>query len=163
MARQQRCVPVELLRDLFHLGDHGALLYADGTHAGHRRKDGYHMVYVAGNGKFLVHRIVFALANGHWPTKVIDHIDGDPSNNDPENLRECLHMENQRNRRNGNKNNSSGVQGVIWDKARKLWAVQIHTCGKNKHFGRWESLELAELIATEARNRLFGAFAPVLS
>lgn len=45
----------------------------------------------------LAHRAVYALTHGHLP-KVVDHIDGDRSNNSPSNLRDVSPSVNQHNR-----------------------------------------------------------------
>lgn len=59
-----------------------------------------------------VHRIIYYLKHG-WldSTKVIDHIDGDPSNNSIDNLREITYEENSRNKKMS-KANRSGTTGV---------------------------------------------------
>jgi hypothetical protein len=44
------------------------------------------------------HRIVWAMTRGEWPTDEIDHINGDPADNRPENLRHVSHTENVKNR-----------------------------------------------------------------
>lgn len=166
MARQRIEISVERLRELFELRADGALVYRmdcgkarKGSRAGYARKDGYWIVCVDYR-KLLAHRVVFVLVHGRWPTYDVDHRDGVPGNDAPDNLREATHAQNQKNRRNRNKNNTSGVLGVVWDKARGLWAVQVSFREKNKHYGRWDSLEFAELVAQEARKKLFGAFAP---
>ncbi len=55
--------------------------------AGCQRRDGYFELQHR-RKKYLAHRIVWTLLHGQIPPdKVIDHRDGDPSNNAPENLR----------------------------------------------------------------------------
>lgn len=59
-----------------------------------------------------VHRIIYYLSNGKLDeTKVIDHIDGNPLNNNSENLREITYAENCRNKTKPI-NNKSGVMGL---------------------------------------------------
>lgn len=59
-----------------------------------------------------VHRIVYFLSHGYIDrTKVVDHIDGNPSNNCISNLRMISYEENTRNRKIS-KTNRSGVSGV---------------------------------------------------
>lgn len=55
--------------------------------------------YVGGLGRRTIkaHRAVYFLAHGCWPT-YIDHVDGNRQNNNPENLREVTHLENNHNR-----------------------------------------------------------------
>jgi hypothetical protein len=62
------------------------------------------------------------------PEHGIDHEDGNGLNNRWENLRDVTRLENMRNRRKY-KNNTSGVVGVVWNKARGKWQVQIKVKG----------------------------------
>lgn len=95
--------------------------------------------------------------HGYLPD-VIDHIDGDILNNKIENLRPATHTQNMRNTKLSSRNNS-GVKGVNWDKKSNKWRVHISVDGKTKTFGRFKDMELAELIAIEARDKYYGEFA----
>lgn len=161
--RAAKQVPIDRLRELFELRG-GELFYRvnqrrarAGELAGYARPDGYWYVCVD-YVKLLRHRVVFAMVTGRWPSD-IDHVNGTPGDDRPENLRECSHNENMQNGRK-RKNNTSGAPGVYWDKEKGKWAVAVRCRGKTYHFGRHHDFELAELIAQEARRRLFGAFAP---
>ena len=58
-----------------------------GSKAGFIRKDGYRMTRINGN-RYLNHRLIWVLFNGDIPKGLsIDHIDGDPTNNNIKNLR----------------------------------------------------------------------------
>ena len=57
-------------------------------------------------------------------SQIIDHIDGNPSNNRKSNLRYCNNQENSRNLKI-HKNNTSGVTGVWYDKTRDQWVAEI--------------------------------------
>lgn len=62
---------------------------------------------------YLVHRIVYILANGHLANDCfIDHKDGDALNNTPSNLRTVSYRENCQNR-GMSQYNSSGYTGVL--------------------------------------------------
>jgi hypothetical protein len=115
-------------------------------------------MYVGVGGKhYRLHRVIFFMHHGYLPD-VIDHIDGDILNNKIENLRPATHTQNMRNTKLSSRNNS-GVKGVNWDKKSNKWRVHISVDGKTKTFGRFKDMELAELIAIEARDKYYGEFA----
>ena len=61
---------------------------------------------------YLVHRIIWVLTYGSIDlTLVIDHLDGDPLNNEISNLSLKTHKNNSRNQRQ-HSNNKTGVTGV---------------------------------------------------
>jgi hypothetical protein len=52
-----------------------------------------------------------------------------------------------------------GVKGVNWNKSNKQWRVRVQVNKKRIHIGDFKDLELAELVAIEARNKYHGNFA----
>lgn len=96
------------------------------------------------------HRIIWAMHYGVWPTKFLDHINGDPTDNRIENLREVTNQENCKNARIG-KNNTSGRVGVSyyghngWSK----WHAYIRGNGKLISLGYFEDFDAA-VAAREA-------------
>lgn len=100
-----------------------------------------------------VHRYIPALLSDtkkqkkqliHWDVNghpeggmVIDHIDGNPLNNQKNNLRICSIRENSQNLRHktATRNYSSKFVGVTWNKRDEKWKVQIRINGKIKHLG----------------------------
>lgn len=81
-----------------------------GDKAGTVQKDGYVQIGVD-NKKYHAHRLAWLYTYGRLPKEQIDHIDGNPSNNKLENLREVSPIENQRNQKMKS-NNTSGITGV---------------------------------------------------
>lgn len=134
-----------------------------GTPAGSLKKNGYWYVFV-GKKLRLSHRIVWLLATGNWPGEgvEIDHINGNPSDNRLENLRETTRSENQQNTHKARKNNlSSGVLGVSWHKATGKWEAQIKAPGtKNKRIGYFGSIEAASAAYQSAKLALH-PFSPI--
>jgi hypothetical protein len=106
--------------------------------------------------KYSIHRIIFLIHYGYLP-EFLDHIDENKANNKIENLRPATRSENRYNIKK-QVNNTSGVKGVCWNKRDKKWQVQITINGKQKTLGQFNNIELADLVAQEARNKYHGAF-----
>ena len=104
-----------------------------------------------------LHRLIFLHCHGFLP-KIIDHIDNDRTNNKIENLREATQQQNCLNRI-AHKNSKSGIKNVYFVASAKKWCVAMVVQSKRKIIGYFEDLELAELVATEARNKFHGSFA----
>jgi hypothetical protein len=127
-----------------------------GQIAGSKLPLGYRIIGV--NGKhYLMHRLIFMLFNNYVPKK-IDHIDGNPLNNRIENLREANDAENSYNAKL-RKDNTTGHKGVIWHKLAKKWRVIVKANKKVIYSGYFDNLELASLVAQEARHKFHGKFA----
>jgi hypothetical protein len=107
--------------------------------AGHKKHDGYITVRVKGRPN-LAHRVIWLLKTGSWPTGEIDHIDGDPSNNRFENLRQVDHRTNGMNLRLYS-TNKSGMQGVSWHSQTKKWKAQINDDNGKRYLGCFISIE----------------------
>jgi len=73
---------------------------------------------------YLYHRVVWLLWYGVWPSKNIDHINRDSTDNRVQNLRDVSQAENIRNA-SMPKNNSSGHKGVCWNKKNCKWHASI--------------------------------------
>ncbi len=102
--------------------------------------------------RYAVHRVIWAMTYGSWPPdgKMVDHIDGDVTNNWVGNLRLATNQENQRN---------TLAKNYSWCKQTGKWRVSLMIDGKSICFGRYAFEELAESVAKEAREKHFGEFA----
>ena len=127
-----------------------------GRQAGSMEKNKYYRIKFNGK-KYLTHRLIFSMHHGFMP-KFIDHIDGNPKNNKIENLREATRIQNGQNKK-VQKNNTSGIKNVTWEKSANKWRVRIAINGKIKSFGCYKNIEMAKFVATEARNKFFKEFA----
>ena len=127
-----------------------------GDEAGCHKEKGYFHIGINGNN-YLIHRLVFAWHNGFMP-EFIDHIDGNPSNNKIQNLREATWSQNQQNK-TSQINNTSGVKGVSWVAKRNRWVVRVQLNKKSYQLGYFKDLEFAELVAIEGQNKYHGEYA----
>lgn len=127
-----------------------------GSLAGTVSKRGY--IHVQYQRKiYKAHRIVYLMFTGQY-CDLIDHINGVLTDNRIENLRPATVAQNQRNAAI-RKDNSSGVKNVSWHKRVNKWGVQLSINSVVKHFGYYDDIELAELVAMEARNKYHKEFA----
>lgn len=122
---------------------------------------GYYIVGLCLNGTQtmkLVHRLVgIAYIENRDNKECIDHIDGNKSNNNINNLRWVTHQENQWNKNISSKN-TSGIKGVSWYKRDKKWRATINLNTKI-HLGYFDNIEDARLAIELKRNELHGIYA----
>ena len=98
-----------------------------GKTAGHYHKSNGYLEVRLEDNLYKGHRLVFKIITGEDPVGMLDHIDGDPSNNRIENLREVTAQENTRNaRKRANKNTAtSQYKGVYLHKSLKYWIATL--------------------------------------
>jgi len=128
-----------------------------GEIAGYQDEEGYISLFVDGK-KYKAHRVAWLYMTGRWPTKDIDHIDRVRNNNRFANLRECTNSQNHMNRRFRD-NNTSGYRGVTYSKKYKNWVASICVNYIRVGLGSYQDLELAALVAEEARAKWHKEFA----
>jgi hypothetical protein len=104
--------------------------------------------------RYACHRLAYLYMTGEWPARDIDHVNGNPSDNRWENLRECSHAENHQNR-----NARTAHPGVGWHKLRGRWRASIGVGGKQVHLGLFDRVEDA-IAAREAAKRTLHTFNP---
>jgi hypothetical protein len=106
--------------------------------------------------KIWIHRFIM----NPEKSMVIDHLDGDPLNNQKKNLRICTHSENMRNR-NLYVNNTSGFKGVYWHKTTKKWMSYIRINKKSLYLGIYTCPIDAARAYNEAALKYHGEFAHI--
>lgn len=89
--------------------------------------------------KYLAHRVIWKLIYDQEPD-VIDHIDGNPSNNRLDNLRSVGQTLNARNGKM-RKSNTSGYNGVNFDKRRGHWTARVMVNRKYVWLGSFPTAE----------------------
>ena len=101
---------------------------------------------------YRAHRVIWALVHGEWPAGEIDHINGDRADNRISNLRDVSPAENMKNLKRRT-SNTSGVNGVYWNKQRKVWHAQIRITRKVKHLGYFECIGSAAAARAVAEKK----------
>lgn len=108
-------------------------------------------------------RTVHALLMGFPSEGHVDHINGNKLDNTRSNLRVVTPQQNQVNRKQLNKNNSSGVRGVSYSpnlSASKPWRAQIMADGRQMHLGCFATLDEAKECRRLAEIKYFGEVCP---
>ena len=103
---------------------------------------------------YLAHRVMYALAYGRWAAGEVDHINGDRTDNRPENLRDVPKVLNARNAKRA-ANNTSGATGVMLRKRDSKWIATIRMFGKTHYFGAYQDFFDA-VAARKAAEAEFG-------
>lgn len=125
-----------------------------GKRAGAVAKHGYIVVVFAGK-HWLAHRIIYKMLHGSCPD-YIDHIDGDPTNNRIENLREVTNAQNTQ-KKKLRKVGSSKYRGVY--RCCGKWQAQIKVEQKPIYLGAFADQKSAALAYDEAALKHHGVFA----
>jgi hypothetical protein len=117
----------------------------------------------AGYGQFWVggttvraHRIVYEDFVGPIPDGFeIDHICRVKACANFRHLRLVTRKQNEENHSGPQRNNTSGVRGVSWNKRRGKWHASVGHNYKSVHVGYFDSLAEAEAAVIVMRNKLF--------
>lgn len=169
MACDKQLSPEEI-RGLFDLNvETGELTWkattSRGQHtqraAGSSHRLGYRQVKT-GKKSYLVHRVVWAIVYGEWPSKPVDHIDGNKANNAVANLRLVTAGQNMQNRAVKGVKTVSGLAGASYVpgtiRRRECWEARIKVNGVSKHLGRFKSPEDAHYAYITAKTQVHPYF-----
>jgi len=105
-------------------------------------------------GLILMHREIVDCPEG----MVVDHIDGDSSNNQCYNLRICTQGQNLLNTSKPKYNTVSGYRGVYWHKAAQKWCAEIRYNNKKQYLGLFKTPKEASIAYNIRAKELFGEY-----
>jgi hypothetical protein len=126
-----------------------------GSRAGTPDGQGYRQVRIDG-AIVKEHRLVFALANGSWPLQEVDHINGERSDNRPNNLRDVAPAVNKQNRVVPATNAAVPLLGVA--RCRRRFRANISVGGAQRHVGVYATATEAHEAYLAAKRRLHEGF-----
>lgn len=131
-----------------------------GKPAGTLQKNPKYWVVWVNNRIYRVHRVIMCLLHDleYAECPVVDHIDGDGSNNRVENLRLVSHSQNSANMKTP-KSNTSGIKGVSYDRKRGKYRGYVTLHGKQYNAGRFDTLDEAAEAVAKLREELHGQYA----
>jgi len=129
-----------------------------GDETGRPRSSGYSSASVDGI-KYYAHRVAWLYVHGAWPAGVIDHINGDRSDNRICNLRDVAHTDNLQNVWAPTKKHGRGSHlGVHYSKRINRWIAQIRSDGKTRHIGCFVDEQEAAAAYLAAKRQLHAGF-----
>lgn len=117
--------------------------------------DHYGRIVVRLRGRlYFAHQLAWLYVHGKWPDNVIDHINGNNSDNRFCNLRDVPQVVNMQNRRTASINNPQNVLGVSWHKGAGRFRARVTVNSKEHHLGLFDTIEAAHHAYVEAKRRL---------
>lgn len=131
-----------------------------GRVAGTVSQTGYRVVLINSTG-YKVSRIVYALHYGVDPNALyVDHINENKLDDRPSNLRLATAAENRANVRRARAGSSTGVRGVMPDKATGKFRAEIVVRGRKYYLGQFDSVDDASAAYNSTKTSMCGGFAP---
>ncbi|ENM8583737.1 HNH endonuclease [Salmonella enterica] len=162
--KKQLLISVGDIRDLIDYNPENGVLTAKvnfsgrqaGSVIGSQTWQGYYAFSLFGK-KCFAHRLAWLLHYGEWPSQPIDHINGIKTDNSIRNLRLCSLSQNQFNKPT-QKNNTTGVKGVYWNKRDKRYVASVQFNGKKYSAGHHKDIDSAKEAVMKLREKLAGEF-----
>jgi hypothetical protein len=130
-----------------------------GSIAGSKTVKGYLNIMIDGE-RHPAHRLIWLMVTGSWPKNLMDHKNGNKSDNRWENLREANDSQNKANC-GPYKGSLSGLKGAYYVPKRtsyKKWQSSIRKDGKLKNLGYFATPEEAHNAYAIAAAKLHGSF-----
>lgn len=124
---------------------------ASGKKAGSPNAYGYQSIQFE-RRHYMAHRLAWLLTHGAWPVGVIDHLNGDRSDNRLVNLRDVSIKANLQNQRAAKCTSHLGVLGV--SKNRAGFRARIRVADRQIGLGTFKTLEEASSAYLTAKRKL---------
>ena len=105
---------------------------------------------------YRAHDLAWLIVHGEWPSRRLDHRDGDGLYNGISNLRPATNSQNIANSRL-RKDNLAGFKGV--SSAGRRYRARLRHQGKSRHLGCFDTPEEAHAAYMKAAREMFGEFA----
>ena len=152
-VRASHVVPTQSRsRELFDYDDETGLFHTkNGEEVTRPTQDGYKTIWIDSKS-YLQHRMAWLYVYGDFPDGIIDHIDGNKSNNKITNLRVGTQALNAQNRKKAQSNNKIGLMGVF--KHQDKWRTRIQTRGLMTELGCFDTPEEAHAVYIKAKREL---------
>ena len=114
-----------------------------------------------------MHRVIWAIVYGEWPSENIDHIDGNRANNSVANLRLVTKTQNMQNLAVTGTKSVSGLMGASYvpgsSRRRECWESRIKLNGVSKFLGRFKTPEEAHTTYMQAKKQVHPYFSRALA
>lgn len=129
---------------------------AIGTEAGYINNYGYLVIEIS-RMPYQAHRLAWLYMTGEWPVELIDHENGNKSDNSWSNLRPASYAQNNANSKTSSRNRS-GQRGVLFIEKDNLWRAQLNKNGKPVHLSWHKTFENAKAAYLTASFQHHGEF-----
>ncbi len=104
--------------------------------------------------RYRAHRLAWLYMYGNWPTRHIDHLNGNRTDNRIANLRDVDRATNMQNMRKALSTNRCGLMGVSFHRQSGLWAARLVARGKIHSLGYHRTPEAAHEAYLAAKRKL---------
>lgn len=128
--------------------DTGQIVGKTGHPVGRVHRNGYVYIHSRTLGNIRAHKLAWRLHYGEWPAQIIDHINGDRSDNRIDNLRLVSHELNCHNSDKPGHSSKTGIRGVSAHPNGKFRAKFGH-----KQLGYFTTAEEAKAAYEEAKRK----------
>lgn len=129
-----------------------------GKPAGHTCKTHGYVVMTVAQQHYKAHRLAWLYVHGTHPVGLIDHINGNRSDNRMVNLRDVTPSQNNINR-GADPNNTSGMKGASWSETNQRWLAHISFGAQTYHLGFFDTVAEAHAAYRGAAVIAHGAYA----